>query len=140
MYVSTNDDLFDDSYFTFELITDLRLRELSGTQIKLRDKVVYFSEAFVDQLYWIDIEKDIDFKLADLFRYSSNNSFSSIINSYYNLPTFYYNYETLSGYNKNITDFISSDDGEIRNLGYNLFKLELYKEFRKHFIPKFKTI
>ena len=106
----------------------------------MRNKVIYFSEAFVNQLYWIDIEKDTDFKLVDLFRYSSKNSFSPIINNCYSLPTFYYNYETLFGYNKNITDFINSDDAEIRSLGQNLFKLEVYKEFRKYFIPKFKNI
>lgn len=139
MYTSSNDDLFDDSYFQFELLTDTRIRELSGTDIRLRDRVIYFTEGFVNQLYWVDIEKDVDYRLANLFRFYPTNFFSGWIVTPYSLPTFFYNYETLYGYNNNITDYVRSGDLQIRELGQSLFQLDMYKEFRKYFVPKFKT-
>lgn len=138
-----DDDLFDDSYFQFELLTMERQIKLSidHNDFKnkyLQNKVVYYSESFVNDLYYIDIEKDIEFKLVDLFAVYTCNSFIDI--QYTRLPFFCVNWETLCGYNNGITDLLKSDNSNINKLGFELFKLNLYKEFRKHFIPKFKNI
>lgn len=124
-----NDDLFDDSYFQF--------KSALGGRSTIANKVIYYSEKIVSELYWIDIEKDTNCNLYDIFQYKVQNH---VPFNNFTQPIFYHSYETLYGYNKNITDLLRADDDNLRTLGYELFKKDLYKEFRKYFIPKFKQL